>query len=194
MGWELGGKMSSECLLGGMSRTVASVQSGDHPCGECRDGHDHSRFILKHMSCGQARGQKVRPRVARDRQGELLDIQLDQRDTQSLRIPDPGRVERDIDATRLVDHGLQMLVHGLLVKSVDLRRLRGSAGGKYFLGDRLDRRLEAPGEKKLGPLAREGACDSTADRTSGSVDHRNFVLQHHLWFLSGPGWSHTPTS
>src|SRR5216683_6649426 len=80
-----------------------------------------------------------------------------------------------------------MLVHSLLVESVDLRRLGGSAGGNDFLSDRFDRCPEAPGEKKLGPVARKGACDSTADRTSGSVDHRNFVLQHHLWFLSGPG-------
>jgi hypothetical protein len=36
--------------------------------------------------------------------------------------------------------------------------------------DRFDRRPEASDEKKLGPLARKGACDSTADRTSGSVD------------------------
>jgi Arm DNA-binding domain len=34
----------------------------------------------------------------------------------------------------------------------------------------------APGEKKLGPLARKGACDSTADPTARSVDHLNFVV------------------
>jgi hypothetical protein len=28
--------------------------------------------------------------------------------------------------------------------------------------------------------ARKGACDSTADRASGSVYHCNLVLQHHL--------------
>jgi hypothetical protein len=43
--------------------------------------------------------------TSRDRQGELLDIQLDQGHT-NLRIRDPDRVERDIDAARLVDHGL----------------------------------------------------------------------------------------
>ena len=31
-----------------------------------------------------------------------------------------------------------MLVHGLLVESVDLRRLGGSAGGNDVLGDRFD--------------------------------------------------------
>jgi|RhiMetdeSRZDD1v2_1073273.scaffolds.fasta_scaffold339196_3 hypothetical protein len=36
----------------------------------------------------------------------MLDIQLDQRHTQNLRTWDPDRVERDIDAARLIDHGL----------------------------------------------------------------------------------------
>src|SRR5437867_5464122 len=77
-----------------------------------------------------------------------------------------------------------MLVHGLLVESVDLRRLGGSAGGNDVLGDRFDGCPEAAREKKIGPLRRKGACDSAADRASRSVDHRNLVLQHHLWLLS----------
>jgi hypothetical protein len=72
-----------------------------------------------------------------------------------------------------------MLIHGLLVESVDLRRIGGSAGGNDVLRDRIDRCPEAPGEKEIGPFRRKGACDSTADRASGSVDHRNLVLQHH---------------
>ena len=73
-----------------------------------------------------------------------------------------------------------MPVHGLLVERVDLGRLGGSAGGDDVLGDRVDRCPDArPVRKTLGPLAREGACDGAADRTSGSVDHRNLVLQHH---------------
>src|SRR6266566_10013927 len=80
-----------------------------------------------------------------------------------------------------------MLVHGLLVESIDLRRLGGSAGGNNVLGDNFDGCQVAPGEKKIGPLSRKGACDSAADRASGSVDHRNLVRQHHLWFLSVPG-------
>src|SRR5262249_27764682 len=77
-----------------------------------------------------------------------------------------------------------MLVHSLLVESVDLRPLGGSSGGNDFLSDRLDQSTVAPGQKKLGPFARKGACDSTADITSASVDHRNLVLPQHLRFLS----------
>jgi hypothetical protein len=77
-----------------------------------------------------------------------------------------------------------MLVHGLLVECVDLRRLGGSAGGSDVLGDVIDRRKLVPGEKHLGPLAREGACHGAADPASGSVDDRDLVLQHHLWLIS----------
>src|SRR5918994_1260153 len=85
-----------------------------------------------------------------------------------------------------------MLVQGLLIESVDLGRLGGSAGGNDFLGDSFDGCQVAPGEKKIGPLRGKGACDSAADRASDSIDHRNLVLQHHLWFLPVPGWSHRP--
>lgn len=45
-----------------------------------------------------------------------------------------------------------------------------------------------PREMEPGPLGREGVCDGTADRSSGSVDHRDLVLQYHFWFLSAPVW------
>src|SRR4051794_22166076 len=73
-----------------------------------------------------------------------------------------------------------MPVHGLFVESVDLRRLGASSGGNDFLGDRFDGCPMVPGEKNLGSLARKGVCDRAADRASGSIDHRHFVLQHHL--------------
>src|SRR5262245_63904817 len=75
-----------------------------------------------------------------------------------------------------------MLVHSLLVESVDLRRLGRSAGGNDVLSDRFDRRPAAPGEKKSGPLARKGACDSAADCASGSIDHSVLVLKQHCIF------------
>ena len=53
-----------------------------------------------------------------------------------------------------------MLVHSLLVESVDLRRVGGSAGGNDFLGDSFDGCEAAPGEKEIGPLRRKGACDA----------------------------------
>jgi hypothetical protein len=70
-------------------------------------------------------------------------------------------VERDIEAARLVDHGLQMLDHSLLVESVDRRRLGGSAGGNDVLGDRFDWRQLVRGEKEIGALRRKGACEAS---------------------------------
>src|SRR4029453_18838288 len=75
-----------------------------------------------------------------------------------------------------------MLVYALLIESVDFRRLGGSSGGYDFLRDRIDRCPEATRQEEPRSLARKGARDSTADRTSGSVDHRNLVVEQHLWF------------
>jgi hypothetical protein len=66
-------------------------------------------------------------------------------------------------------------VHGLLVEGVDLGRFGGSAGGDDVLGDGFDGCQVAPGEEDLGPLGREGACDSAADPASGSVDTRVII-------------------
>jgi hypothetical protein len=161
---------------------------------ECGDGHDHPRLVRDHPPTRQACGQEVRPRLGRDREGELLDIQLDQRYAHDPRVRDPDRVERDVDTACRVDHGLQVLVHSLLVERVDLRRLGGSAGGSDVLGDRFDGGQVAPGEKHLGTLRRKGACDRTADSASSSVDHGDLVLQHHLCSPFGFSGAHTRPS
>src|SRR5260370_1898475 len=83
-----------------------------------------------------------------------------------------------------------MLAHGLLVESVDLRRLGGSAGGNDFFGDNFDACPVASREKKLGPLTRKGTRDSAADRASGSVDHRNLLLEQHHYFSYFPARWH----
>jgi hypothetical protein len=80
-----------------------------------------------------------------------------------------------------------MRVHTLFVEGVDLRRLGRSSGGNDLLGDNFDRCQVAAGEKELGPLRRKRACDRAADRAPRSVDHRNLVVQHHLWFPSVSG-------
>ena len=79
-----------------------------------------------------------------------------------------------------------MRVHSLLVESVYLRSLGGSAGGNDLLGDDLDGCPAASRQKDAGPLSSKGTRDSAADPAPGSVDHRNLVIQHHLWFLPIP--------
>src|SRR4029450_1431289 len=74
-----------------------------------------------------------------------------------------------------------MLGQSLLVKSVNLRGLGEASCGDDFTGDSLNRRLPSPRQKESRSFARKGARDSAADPASGSVDHRDFVLQHHLW-------------
>ena len=108
-------------------------------------------LVRDHPPRGEARGQEVRRRVGRDRPRELLDVQLDQRDADDLRVRDADRVERDVDAARLLDHRLQVLVDRLLVERVDRRRLGRAARRDDVPRDRLDRRPQAPGEKQLAP-------------------------------------------
>jgi hypothetical protein len=136
------------------------------------------------------RGHEIRRRVRRDGQGERLGIQVGRGRPQDPRTRDADRVERDVDAVRLADDVPQIPVHSLLVEDVDLGHLGGAVGGHDVLGHRFNRCPVPPGEKEPGPLGRESACDSAADRASGSVDHRDLVLQHHRWFLSVP-WAIT---
>jgi hypothetical protein len=70
-----------------------------------------------------------------------------------------------------------MPVHGLLVESVDLRRLGGSAVGNDFVGDTFDWRLLTPGEKNARPRAGKSACDSASSSASRSVDDGDLVIQ-----------------
>src|SRR5215813_6708165 len=77
-----------------------------------------------------------------------------------------------------------MLVHSLLVESIDLRRLSGSAGGNDLLGDNFDGGQTVPGEKNLGPLRRKRTRDSAANAPSRSIDDRDLVLQLHVRFHS----------
>jgi hypothetical protein len=79
-----------------------------------------------------------------------------------------------------MDHGPEMLVHGLFIESIYLRRLDKAAGGGYLLCDIVERRPAASGEKERCPLPSEGARHSTADRASGSVDHCNLVFEHNV--------------
>ena len=69
-----------------------------------------------------------------------------------------------------------MLIHGLLIEGVYLRRLSGTFGANDFLSDCFDGFQFVPGEKKFGALTRKGACDSAANRASGSVNYNILVL------------------
>src|SRR6202043_4189848 len=102
---------------------------------------------------------------------ELLNIHVGERNTEDFLRRYPDRIERDIDTARFADHGLQMLGDGLLVENIDLRCLDGSACRHDVLGDGFHRRFAVSGKKNLSTFVRKGASNSTADCTSGSVNH-----------------------
>jgi hypothetical protein len=74
-------------------------------------------------------------------------------------VHDAHGVEGDVDAASLGRDRRGMLLDRLLVESVNLRGLGGSASGNDVLSDRFDRCPEAPGEKELGTLRRKGTRD-----------------------------------
>jgi hypothetical protein len=73
-----------------------------------------------------------------------------------------------------------MPVDGLFVERVDLRRLGGFSGGINFLCDSFDGHPLSPGEKQFGPLARKGACDSTAESLTRVLLLSNLMKDGHL--------------
>ena len=111
----------------------------------------------------------------------MLDTELDQRHPEDLGIRDADRVERDVDATCLFDHGPQVFIDGMLVQRVDDRRRGGSAGPDDVLGEHFERSQVAAGEEQPRSLPGEGVGDRPADGASRPVDDGNLVLEQHRW-------------
>ena len=53
---------------------------------------------------------------------EILEVEVDQRDTQDRVVGDADRIERDVETVSLVDYFAEVVVGGLLVEGVDLGR------------------------------------------------------------------------
>src|SRR5260370_28480302 len=88
--------------------------------------------------------KKVRTRVAVDRGGEALERELRDGNPLGPRLRDRcDGVERDIDRPRPLHHCAYVILHGLLVEGVDLRRLCNSASGEDVLHDLVDRGEDA---------------------------------------------------
>jgi hypothetical protein len=80
----------------------------------------------------------------------------------------------------LIDHGGEVLLHGVLGERVDVRGLSDAAGSDDLLGDGIGLRRVAAGQEEPCPLAREGSGDGAADRASGSIDHGGLVFEQHV--------------
>ncbi len=67
-----------------------------------------------------------------DRLLEVFEGHLGER--RSLYVPDRDEVEGDVDTSSTRDHGVSVLVDGLLVDGIDLRRLSHSSSGADLSG------------------------------------------------------------
>src|SRR5258708_30262566 len=130
----------------------------------------------------------MRSRVSGDRGGEALDRQLRDRDPLGPRLRNgANRIEGDIDTPRFLFYRAGVVLDGLLVESIDLRRLRGSTCGDDLLRHLFDRTELATRQKDFFAVAGKCTGCRPADRASGTVDDRVLVLeQHHSVFLSAP--------
>src|ERR687898_3444469 len=105
--------------------------------------------------------------------------------TLSPRIREGDRVERDIStrpALSVTD--VMCSPRSLHVKGIALRHTADPPTEMSLAAAWTGARRRPV--RKPGPLAREGACDGTADRAPGSVEHRDLVLRHVPWSLLCP--------
>src|SRR5215510_12544176 len=113
----------------------------------------------------------------------MLGRELQKRSPTRQSASDRDCVEGDVDGPGLRSDGADVLFHCLLVKRIDLRCLGDSAPPDDVCRNRFHLAKVASTQKELRALPSERAPDSAANVPSGSVDHRNLVLQNHLWLL-----------
>jgi hypothetical protein len=128
---------------------------------------------------GGGRGDEVGAGVEGDRAGEGVAGQLRQGYAVGRGARADG-VERDVNTSRSLDHGVEVLLHGFLVKSVNLCCLSDAASSNNFLGDSLHLRHVTSCQEKPCPLACESPGDGAANRAPSSIDHGGFVFKQHL--------------
>ena len=90
----------------------------------------------------------------------------------------PGRVELDVDAARLLNDGVEVVVDRRGVEGVDDLGVGMATRGRDLLGDHLDARGRAAGEKHLRTFGRQFLRHRRADGTSTTEHDRTLVLQH----------------
>src|SRR5215204_7332922 len=142
------------------------------------DREDYPRSLFNHVPRYRPRGQELVPHSLRDRPGEMVEGHLGQGFTLNIVIQDC--VEGDVDASSLLGHGGGVILDGLLVQGIDLRRLGHSASRGNLLGHLIERLTGSTGEKHFSPFAGKCAGHRAADRASPSVDYGVLVLEQHL--------------
>ena len=75
---------------------------------------------------------------------------------------------------------VEVLLHGFLVKSVNLGCLSDAADSSDLLGDGIQLRHVASCQEKPCALACESPGDGAADRAPGGIDHGGLVLKQHV--------------
>jgi hypothetical protein len=88
--------------------------------------------------------------------------------------------ERDVNTSRSLDHGVEVLLHGSLVKSVNLCSLSDAASSNNVLGDSIHLRHVASRQEQPCPLACESPGDGAANRSPSRIDDGGLVFKQHF--------------
>ena len=124
------------------------------------------------------RGQEVRGDAGQDRQRKAVGWHLQERGALQV-AADPDRVERDIDPACLLHDRSEMLLDGLLIEGIDLRRHGGSARDGYLLGHGFDLCQGAARKEDVRPFTRKGTGNCTADMAACPKDDGVLVLEQY---------------
>src|SRR5215212_8564209 len=174
---ELGGQLAAQ----GLHRVECDLESSQvvvrHRIPVAAEKENHPRSLRDHVPCCCPGGQELCPHGGHDRPLEVFEGHLGER--RPLDVPDRDEVEGDVDTSSARGHSVSVLVDGLLVEGIDLRRLGPSSSGADLLGHLLEALKGTTGEEDLGPLAGEGTGDRTTNLSSASVDDGVLVLEQH---------------
>src|SRR5215218_3060080 len=145
--------------------------------GPCGNRQDYPGALSDHAPRHRSRSQKLRPRGDCDRAAEILERHLMKR--RPLNVLHADGIEQDIDSPCRLGYLSDVLLDGLFVQSIDLRRLGRSSRSPDLLSHRLELSNGAAGEEEVCPLAGEGVGHRAAYRPSPSVDYGILVLKQH---------------
>jgi hypothetical protein len=125
-------------------RLVGNAAAGDveggrgHGAGQVRggEGEDHPRSLRDHVPRRRPCGQELRPHGGHDRPLEVFERHLGERRPLNVFVRD--EVERDLDASGPLGHGVDLPVDCRLVEGIDPCRLGHSSRGADLLGHLLE--------------------------------------------------------
>jgi RNA polymerase sigma factor (sigma-70 family) len=136
-------------------------------------------MAFDHAPCCRPCGQEVGSQIGGNREGEVLQRQINHRDAVNARLRNPDGVDGDINASRFSDHVVGMLFDRLLIESIHMSRFDLATESHNFLGDSVEGSSSPTSQKDSGSFTGKGSRNSATNGSSRSVDDGIFLLKQH---------------